>query len=343
MIGLSLEGGGIKGAYQAGAYLAFKKCHIKFDGVVGTSIGAFNGAMIASNNGDNMVKLWKNLDVYKTLGIEKNRVDKLKKKNPIAYITMVKDIIKNKGISTTGLKELAEEYISYEDLTNSDIFYGLCTVRVKDLKPLYITKDKLTKNNIIKYILNSCYLPIFKMEKTIDESYFLDGGFYDNAPYNMLIEKGYTKIYNVGMHGVGFTRKPKQNVEIINIKPIRSVGGIITFDNKVINESITMGYYDTLRVLKNYDGYNYLFKRHKKKFFEKRIRKINKRELRRVKNFFFAKTDKEAVIYAIEYVMQREKFDYYKIYNLRKMIKYIKKNYKKDNFVYNFVRNLKVL
>ena len=41
MIGLALSGGGVKGSYQIGAYLAFKKCHIKFKGITGTSIGAF--------------------------------------------------------------------------------------------------------------------------------------------------------------------------------------------------------------------------------------------------------------------------------------------------------------
>ena len=96
-------------------------------------------------------------------------------------------------------------------------------------------------------------------------------------------------------------------------------------------------------MLKNYSGDNYVFKKKHKYFYKRALRKINKRELRRVKNFFFAKTDKEAIIYAVEYVMQREKFDYYKIYNIRKMIKYIKKTYEKDNFVYNFVRNLSVL
>ena len=48
MIGLVLSGGGVKGAYQVGSYFAFKKCHIKIDGIVGCSIGSFNAAMIAA-------------------------------------------------------------------------------------------------------------------------------------------------------------------------------------------------------------------------------------------------------------------------------------------------------
>ena len=343
MIGLSLEGGGIKGSYQAGAYLAFKKCHVKFDGIVGTSIGSFNGAMIAANCGDKMVEIWQNLDVANALCFDQDKGAKLKKKNPLVYIDFFKDILKNKGISTDGIQKLVAENLDYEKLMASKVEYGLCTVRVKDLKPLYLMKEDLTKNNINKYIMNSCYLPIFKMEKTVDDSYFLDGGFYDNAPYNMLINKGYDTIYNVGMHGIGFTRKPSHDVKIINIKPIRSTGGILTFNKDKIHESIKMGYYDTLRVLKNYDGYNYVFKHRNKLYYKRMLKKISKRELRRVKNFFFAQTDKQAIVYAVEYVMQREKIDYYKIYNIRKEIKKIKKNYEKDNFVYNFVRNLRVL
>ena len=114
MIGLSLEGGGIKGSYQAGAYLAFKKCHVKFDGIVGTSIGSFNGAMIAANCGDKMVEIWQNLDVANALCFDQDKVAKLKKKNPLVYLDFFKDILKNKGISTDGIQKLVAENLDYE-------------------------------------------------------------------------------------------------------------------------------------------------------------------------------------------------------------------------------------
>ena len=40
-----LEGGGVKGAYQIGALMAIRELMVDFDGVVGTSIGAINGAI----------------------------------------------------------------------------------------------------------------------------------------------------------------------------------------------------------------------------------------------------------------------------------------------------------
>lgn len=44
-LGLVLEGGGVKGAYQIGALMAIRELMVEFDGVVGTSIGAINGAI----------------------------------------------------------------------------------------------------------------------------------------------------------------------------------------------------------------------------------------------------------------------------------------------------------
>ena len=47
MLGLVLEGGGAKGSYHAGAIKALHESGYSFDGVMGTSIGAINGAIVA--------------------------------------------------------------------------------------------------------------------------------------------------------------------------------------------------------------------------------------------------------------------------------------------------------
>src|ERR1700688_4160639 len=48
---LVLQGGGALGAYQAGVYQALHEAGIEPDWIIGTSIGAINGAIIAGNNG----------------------------------------------------------------------------------------------------------------------------------------------------------------------------------------------------------------------------------------------------------------------------------------------------
>ena len=50
MYGLALEGGGAKGAYQAGALKAIEECGFEIGAIVGTSIGSFNGAMFAQGD-----------------------------------------------------------------------------------------------------------------------------------------------------------------------------------------------------------------------------------------------------------------------------------------------------
>ena len=71
MIGLVLEGGGVKGSYEAGVYQALYECGIKINGVCGTSIGALNGAIIASNHGEDLAKIWRSLSIGNIFGFDK--------------------------------------------------------------------------------------------------------------------------------------------------------------------------------------------------------------------------------------------------------------------------------
>jgi NTE family protein len=59
-----------KGSYQIGAYLAFKKCHIQFNGIVGTSIGAANAAVLVSGNYRELLKMWQTINPGELLNID---------------------------------------------------------------------------------------------------------------------------------------------------------------------------------------------------------------------------------------------------------------------------------
>ena len=103
MTGLVLAGGGVKGSYQVGAYLAFKKCGIGIDGVVGTSIGSFNAAMIVSGKDKELYNFWKNVDVGELLNFNTKYVDSVNNKDKfkelIYGIEQMTIIVKNKGIN----------------------------------------------------------------------------------------------------------------------------------------------------------------------------------------------------------------------------------------------------
>ena len=80
MIGIALEGGGARGAYQAGAYMALKECGIKPKMIAGTSIGALNAALMVQGDLDKMIDLWINTTT-EILGINSDLVSKIKSKN----------------------------------------------------------------------------------------------------------------------------------------------------------------------------------------------------------------------------------------------------------------------
>ena len=55
-VALVLQGGGALGAYQGGAFTGLAEHGFKIDWVVGTSIGAINGAIIAGNRPEERVE-----------------------------------------------------------------------------------------------------------------------------------------------------------------------------------------------------------------------------------------------------------------------------------------------
>lgn len=347
MIGLVLQGGGARGAYQIGAYYALKKAHIKFNGVCGTSIGAFNAALIASGKEKELLKFWLNVSIGEILGFNKEYVrKKIEHEYDLSYLKLgfknLINIIKSRGIDISGLEHILEEHLDEETLLKNKIDFGICTIRLKDLKPMYIFKNEMKKGKMKDYILASCYLPFFKMEKKVDNHYYLDGGFYDNTPINMLIEKGYKKIYVVELNPLlNINRKPKKEIEIVKITPKRSLGGTIIYNPESIKENIKMGYYDTLRVIKKLDGDEYCFKKIPNFVYDILVKKIEKKLKQRVYSFFHTTNNKEAIIKSLEYCMKKENMDYYKVYNPYKMIKKIKKAEKNKHFIHKFLKQIK--
>ena len=214
--------------------------------------------------------------------------------------------------------------------------------RPKDFKPIYVFKEDIKKGKLTDYLMASCYLPIFKMEKLIDDNYYLDGGFYDYAPANALINRGYDKVYVVDLDAIGFRRKYKDKDKVIVIKPSRKLGSIININESRVRENILMGYYDTLKIVKNLDGYKYIFKNKSDSYYRFLIRKVSKKKLKEMQKFFRTINEKKLVLKALEYVMDKENFSYYEVYSPMKIIRKIKK-IDKNYGVYNFVKKMQFL
>lgn len=339
-IGLTLAGGGTKGTYQIGVYRALLDSNIKISGITGTSIGAFNAAMIVSLGIDTLEKFWLEEDFAKHLGLEEQKeANNFKLFHELA--TPLKAIVKNKGISVDTLRRRLNDILDEDKIRKSKMDFGLVTLRINDKKPLYLFKEDIPKGKIADYIVASCYLPIFKYESLDDGNYFLDGGFYDNEPSNMLSNIGYDTIYVVELGMIGRTTKNEGNAKIIRIKPTRYLGTMLDTKKSRAIENIRLGYYDSIKIFQNLDGYKYIFEVKSDKFYKRISRKITDRTLVRAHMYFTTANNKELVLKALEYILVKEKCTYTKIYDPIKLVKKYKNN-DKESIAYKLISELKI-
>jgi NTE family protein len=262
MLGLALEGGGAKGAFHIGALKALFEQGYQFDAVAGTSIGAFNGAAIVQGDFDVCYKFWTEIETSQLFDIDMADFTALmKNKKDVKALrkvyTQVKEVVKNKGLETKRFRSLIDPMINEEKIRASNIEFGIVTVSLTDLKPIELYKDQIPKGKMCDYLMASANLPLFKISP-LDGKIYLDGGFYDNCPVNMLARKGCKQIIVIRTLAAGLIRKVEdKSVEVINIIPSRRLGNTFNFDSEAIHENIKLGYCDAMRVLKDIRGKKY--------------------------------------------------------------------------------------
>lgn len=344
MNGLVLEGGGARGSYHVGALKAFKDRNIKFDYVVGTSIGSINGVFAATDEIDKLESLWEGASSKELFGIDENLFNAIRnreftKDNIKKGLQTVYHVIKNAGIDTTALRKMLIENIDEDKLRKSNIDYGLATYNISKAKKIQIFKNDIPKGKLIEYLLASSYLPIFKFKKIIDENYYLDGGAYDKCPIDMLIDKKLDNIYVVRAHRDKLP-KYKTTTKIYEIKSYKKLGSIIAFSKDITNYNIKLGYYDTLKVLDNLDGYEYYFKHKSEEYYDKIL--TNKNILKKYNKWLII-NNKRIIIGILENICDFYKINRFKIYNIPSLIIKIKilSKFKKSPYR-DFIKEVKV-
>jgi len=261
-VGLALEGGGAKGAFHMGAVKALNELGYSFEAVAGTSIGALNGAIIAQNDFELGYEWWQKIDTAMLFDIDKEHMDKLANKQLShsvikSLISIAREMLKSRGLDTGKIKQVLSEVIDEKKVRKSKTDFGLVTVSLSDLKPLELFLEDIPEGMLIDYLMASAYLPAFK-QKQIDGKYFLDGGFYDNCPINMLGKRGCKEVVAVRTLSLGRNRRLQyKDINVVEIIPSKDLGKILVFDNNTIEENLKMGYCDTLRSLEKVKGNTY--------------------------------------------------------------------------------------
>ncbi len=265
MFGLVLEGGGARGAYHVGAYKAIKELNIEIGGIAGTSIGAINGAMMVQGDYELLEKIWLSVDSYELFDLDEKTVEDLRHFNlrniNFSYLLhQSKEILSNRGLDTSRIRELFDYYIDEDKIRSSNIDFGIVTVNLTDKKPMELMKEDIPEGKLIDFLIASANLPAFRIEE-VDGKKYLDGGFYNNLPIDILANKGYKNIIAVRTLAIGIIKKAKiKDLNIIFIQPVESLGsmlGALDFNRERAEEYINLGYYDAMKVFKKLKGFKY--------------------------------------------------------------------------------------
>ncbi|MGX8796364.1 patatin-like phospholipase family protein [Fusibacter sp. JL298sf-3] len=262
MIGVALEGGGAKGSFQVGAMKAMYEMGILPDVVVGTSIGAINGAFIAAGELKLLESLWRSTEIEDMMNDDAEQIRKLLSfnlKNDTSGVgEFLIETLRKGGLDVAPLKEKLRLYLDESKLRASAMDFGLVTLALTDLTPLEVYLEDIPEGQLHDYVMASASFPAFRLDKINDKT-MIDGCFFDNLPINLLLKKGCDRILAVRIFGRGRLRK-LDNPNLVPIEfiiPSEDLGHTLGVDSERAAHNIELGYYDAMRVLKRLKSKRY--------------------------------------------------------------------------------------
>jgi NTE family protein len=188
---LVLPGGGGRGAYQVGVAKAFQEVGMKFDLIIGTSIGALNGTMIAQGNIARLEELWCNLrpwDIFKLPSAQQMARMFLGRKLGL--------------LDNSPLEELLRREADLKKIKASSSKVGLVTTDLCCLETrLIMVDDIMSTNELIDILMATSAVPIaFPPRQLHGTGLWIDGGLVRNTPLRTAIDRGAEEIFMVLLH-----------------------------------------------------------------------------------------------------------------------------------------------
>lgn len=265
-IGLVLDGGGGKGAYQLGVWKALRDTGLdeRIAQISGASVGGLNAALMVQGDYDLAEKIW---------------FEEIKSLKPTRIHMWVEDIIK--------------KHLDFSAFSKSEIVCWLATTcispnigKIECLEPderklckeraHYFNMSVLNKKDCHKLLteevisravmLATCALPIICTSKGIDGLWYLDGGLVDNSPVTPIFDVPcYSDkipkcdiIIVVHLDPVANDYDPGvwDGVTVLQITPNTDVGGFFTgtvnFNPDNARRLAEAGYQDSLPLFRSF-------------------------------------------------------------------------------------------
>ncbi|MGK7899780.1 MAG: patatin-like phospholipase family protein [Xenococcus sp. (in: cyanobacteria)] len=254
-IGLVLTGGGAKGAYQAGALQYIAEIGLKPQIIAGTSIGALNGATLASNTPftyavQRLNDIWTKLGQTEIIHLSHNPTGITLNQIAKAFIPTFRHWLINfslqMGISNDKkalfdpepMEQMLKETVNPTALRNGielwvtvfpslkipglDYDWLLDIVRAKmGTKAQWLcVQDCTDDETLYNLLLASAAIPFAFPQREINGKYYVDGGLADNVPLAALAARGCSHAIVIHLsNGTIWSRHDFPEQTVIEIRP----------------------------------------------------------------------------------------------------------------------------
>lgn len=206
---LVLQGGGAMGAYQAGVYQSLNDAGIEPDWVIGTSIGAINGAIIAGNppfsRAAALRRFWRRVETadpgtpwlswamphnaLANLGVFARGIPGFFAPNPVAALGMGAPVGVDRAAwyLNAPLRETLDELVDFDYLNagGTRLTVGAVSARSGEMRYFDSRRMPLTA----EHVMASGALPPAFPAVRIDGEPYWDGGIYSNTPIERVFEE----------------------------------------------------------------------------------------------------------------------------------------------------------
>lgn len=231
-IALVLEGGGLRGAYTAGAMKWLNEHDIKISSAYGISTGAWHLVCFLHNNPD------------------------LEKDLSINYITDKKYMgigafFKGEGVFSfkSLLKDLSDKTaFDLDSIKNTNVNANIGLYNLKEGKTLYYNVKDINMNHMAA----ACSLPLISKVVKIGDDEFLDGGITKMIPIEKAVEDNNDAFIIITTKPGNFVRKPSKGFVVWLMKTVYHKCKNIGRDYAVRDKN----YYDQINLIKKLEKEN---------------------------------------------------------------------------------------
>lgn len=261
-IGLVLTGGGAKGAYQVGALKYLAELNLSPHMIAGTSIGALNGAVLASHKDfseavDRLEELWEQLGQAEILRPGTGRMLQV-----LSYVAQtsvptfgrwIQDFLTDQGllqhsatifdpepierfiraaVNLEGLRHGTKLWVTvFPSLHIPGLNYDLLMALVDLFRARTGTRaqwlraqDCQEDETLHNLLLASAAIPLAFPRRTVNDRHYVDGGLADNVPLGALAAQGCTHTIVIHLqNGSVWDRYLFPNQTVVEIRPQVSV------------------------------------------------------------------------------------------------------------------------